>query len=68
MSAKAEELKNELKQLLHDDYIKEHGEPPKTPITLSKLASDFLEIIADDDEEICKEAFPTIFARELEQY
>ncbi|MCL1987616.1 MAG: hypothetical protein FWG64_06565 [Firmicutes bacterium] len=68
MSTKAEELKNELKQLLYDDYIKEHGEPPKIPITLSTFITGLIDLVADDDEEICKEAFPRVFSRELEHY
>ncbi|MCL1987618.1 MAG: hypothetical protein FWG64_06575 [Firmicutes bacterium] len=66
MSTKAEELKNEVKQIRYDRHMKEHGVPPEMPIVLTSFITELIDILADDDEEICKEAFPTIFASELE--
>ncbi|MCL1987615.1 MAG: hypothetical protein FWG64_06560 [Firmicutes bacterium] len=66
MSARAEQLKNEIKQLTYDKHVKKYGVPPEMPIVLTPLINDLVDILADDDEEICKEAFPRVFARELE--
>ncbi|MCL2016286.1 MAG: hypothetical protein FWG68_08595 [Defluviitaleaceae bacterium] len=66
MSPKAEEMKSEFAQFVYDNHVREHGVPPEMPIDITPLISDLIDILADDDEEICKEAFPRVFARELE--
>ncbi|MCL2016284.1 MAG: hypothetical protein FWG68_08585 [Defluviitaleaceae bacterium] len=54
----ASEIEQELRQYIQNLHIEEHGEPPKTPITIAPLVSDLISILANDtSDKLCISAF-----------